>query len=59
MKTKKDKKDLKYLFFSIRMDEEERSVLSRLKHEYGINISGIIKIYLKEKLAELDNLKNK
>jgi hypothetical protein len=47
----------KILAFSIRFNEEERDTLRRLKEEYGINISGSVKIFLKEKLAQLDNLK--
>ncbi len=47
----------KILAFSIRFDEEGKNTLRRLKEEYSINISGAVKIFLKEKLAQLDNLK--
>lgn len=54
MKTKQDKH---FMAFSIRVDDEEREVLRRLKYEYGINISGTVKIFLKEKLKQFDELK--
>jgi len=52
------KKQEHFMAFSIRVNDEERDVLRRLKHEYGINISGITKIFLRNKLEELDKLKN-
>ena len=53
MKTKNEK----IMAFSIRLNEEEREVLRKLKYEHGINISGSAKIFLKEKLAHLENIK--
>jgi hypothetical protein len=47
-----------FMAFSIRVNKEEREVLRKLKYEHGINISGTVKIFLKEKLEELDKLKN-
>lgn len=48
-----------FMMLSVRVNKEEKEILRRLKQEHGINISGTIKIFLKEKLAQLDNLKNK
>lgn len=47
-----------FMAFSIRVNKEEREVLRKLKYGHGINISGTVKIFLKEKLEELDKLKN-
>jgi len=54
MKTKE-----KFYMLSIRMTESERESFRRLKDEHGINISGTVKIFLREKLEQLDKLKNK
>lgn len=49
----------KFMAFSIRVNPEERNVLRRLKYEHGVNISGTVKIFLREKLEQLDKLKKK
>ena len=61
MKTIKDIKEQKehFMAFSIRLNDEERNVLRRLKNEYSINISGITKNFLKERLQQLDDLRDK
>lgn len=52
------KKKDKYLTLSIRFNEEDRGIIRKLKDDYGFNISGIIKIFLKEKLRQMENMKN-
>jgi len=47
----------KFRTFAIALNEEEEEILRRLRCEYAINISKIIKLTLKEKLEELDELK--
>lgn len=46
------KKQEKFLTLSIRFNEEDREIIRKLKEEYGFNISGIIKIFLREKLKQ-------
>jgi len=50
------KKD-KFLTLSIRFNNDEREVIRKLKEDYGFNISGIIKIFLREKLSQMNNAK--
>jgi hypothetical protein len=52
------KKD-KFLTLSIRFNKEEREVVKKLKENYGFNISGIIKIFLREKLSRVEKQKQK
>lgn len=50
------KKD-KFLTLSIRFNQEEREIVRKLKDVYGFNISGIIKIFLKDKLEKMEAMK--
>lgn len=43
--------------FNLAMNEEENSILHKLKEEYNINISGCFKSYLKQKLTEQEKIK--
>ena len=47
----------KFRTFAIKLNDEESNILRRLRCEYGINVSGTMKIHLRERLTELDNLK--
>ena len=51
------KKQDKFLTLSIRFNREEREVIRKLKEDCGFNISGIIKIFLREKLRQMENMK--
>jgi post-segregation antitoxin (ccd killing protein) len=51
------KDERKFKAFSIMLNNEESEILRRLRCEYGINISGTIKLILKDKLKKLDELK--
>jgi len=48
----------KFLTLSIRFNEEDREIIRKLKDDYGFNISGIIKIFLREKLRQAEGRKN-
>ena len=48
------KKQDRFLTLSIRFDEAEREIIRKLKENYGFNISGIIKIFLKDKLRQME-----
>ena len=52
------KKQDKFLTLSIRFNEEDREIIRKLKDDYGFNISGIIKIFLREKLQRMESHKN-
>ena len=52
------KKQDKFLTLSIRFNKDERDIIRRLKEDYGFNISGIIKIFLREKLRQMEDRKN-
>ena len=52
------KRQDKFLTLSIRFNKEERETIRKLKEDYGFNISGIIKIFLREKLGQMEKLKN-
>ena len=43
--------------FNVTLNEEENTLLHKLKEEYNINISGCFKSYLKQKLAEQEKIK--
>jgi len=47
----------KFRTFAIKLNKDEGVILQRLRCEYAINISKVIKLTLKEKLEELDKLK--
>jgi hypothetical protein len=47
------KKQDKFLTLSIRFNEEDREIVRKLKEDYGFNISGIIKIFLRDKLRQM------
>jgi len=40
---------------SIRFNNEEQDIIYKLKEKHGVNICGMIKILLKNKLEQLDN----
>jgi hypothetical protein len=52
------KKQDKFLTLSIRFNGEDREVLRKLKDDYGFNISGLIKITLREKLRQMEKTEN-
>jgi ribosomal protein L9 len=39
--------------FNIYLTQEDRDVIEMLKNQYGINISGLFKIYLRKILQQL------
>lgn len=45
--------------FSLRLTQEEREIFTKLKEVHGVNVSGAIKISLREKLKQLDKLEQK
>lgn len=49
----------RFLTLSIRLNEQEREIVRKLKEEYGMNISGIIKILLAEKLKQMEAVRKK
>jgi len=51
-----NKKD-KFLTLSIRFSEEDREIIRKLKDDYGFNISGVIKIFLRDKLDQMESIK--
>ena len=51
------KEKFKFVTLSIRFDKEEQEIIHKLKEEHGINICGLIKILLRQKLEQLE--KNK
>lgn len=57
MNAKMKNKD-KFLTLSIRFNGEDREIVRQLKADYGFNISGVIKIFLREKLCQLKRDKN-
>jgi len=56
MKTIKDINKHKFFTLSVRFNKEEQNIINQLKEKHGINISGIIKILLKQKLEQLEQL---
>ena len=46
----------KFLTLSIRFNEAEREVIRKLKEDYGFNISGIIKIGLRDRLRQVEGI---
>ena len=57
MKEQLEKDIRNFRAFSVKLNEEEAQILRRLRCEHGINVSGTMKMFLREKLEELDNLK--
>jgi len=50
---------MKYKSFttiSIRFNNEEQEIVRKLKDEHGVNICGMIKVLLKKKLKQLEQL---
>jgi len=48
----------KYRFFSIRFNLEEWEIMQKLKKKHGINLSASIKIFLEQKLDQLEKQKS-
>ena len=44
----------KFETLSIRFNKEEQAIVCKLKKEHGINICGLVKILLKQKLEQLE-----
>lgn len=43
--------------FNLAMEAEDKEAIRKLKEEYNINVSGCIKAFLKQKLAEQEMIK--
>lgn len=52
------KLDRKFKALCVMLNQEDSEVLRKLRCVHGLNISGTVKIFLKEKLAQLDSLKS-
>jgi len=50
---KKDNK--KFTLFNIRINQEDRYVITTLQKKYAVNISGLFRNVMKEKLKKLES----
>ena len=40
--------------FNLALNEEHHDIVTKLKNHYGINVSGVFKIFLKQYLEQLE-----